>query len=137
MYLPSEKRNQKHMIPNKDELLRLRQQYKRGVHIRLIEMNDPYRTMPPGLLGEVEFVDDAGTIFCRWENGSSLGLVYSVDKFEIVPENELPITVVFDVIESALALASYKILDGDGDTVIVRYAPTDTDYKITVTEIVP
>jgi len=119
----------------KDKLTRLRQQYKRGIRVRLIEMNDPYREMPPGLLGTVKMVDDTGTVFCSWENGSSLGLVYGVDKYEIVPEDEP--TEIFDVIESALALAGYKILDGDRDSVIVRRGSTDTDYQIKVTEIVP
>jgi len=135
MNLPSEKSNQNPMMPDKDKLLRLRQQYKKGVRVRLIEMNDPYQPMPPGLLGTVKSVDDAGTVFCRWDNGSGLGLVYGVDKFEIVPDNEP--AEIFDVIESALALAGYEVLDGGRDTFFVRHALTDTDFQITVTEIVP
>lgn len=46
MNLLSEKYNQNSMIPDKDKLLRLRQQYKKGVR----------------------------TVFCRWDNGSGLGL---------------------------------------------------------------
>ncbi|MBQ9954764.1 MAG: hypothetical protein IJO87_04975 [Eggerthellaceae bacterium] len=42
---------------------------------------------------------------------------------------------IFEIIESALALAGYKVLDGDNDTVIVRHATGDTDYEIKVSEI--
>lgn len=48
--------------------------------VELIEMDDDYRNMPKGLKGRVTNVDDAGTIHISWENGSSLGVVYGVDK---------------------------------------------------------
>lgn len=41
---------------------------------------------------------------------------------------------IFEVIECALAKAGYKVLDGDGDSVIIRHANSDTDYAIRVTE---
>ena len=40
----------------------LREQYPTGTRVELIEMNDPYRNMPPGLKGTVLHVDDAGGI---------------------------------------------------------------------------
>lgn len=43
---------------------------------------------------------------------------------------------IFDVIESALTRAGYKILDGDAYTVIVRDCKTDKDYEIEVKEAV-
>ena len=44
---------------------------------------------------------------------------------------------IFTVIESALALAGYKVLDGDGDSIIIRHPNSDSDYKIKVEEIAP
>jgi len=41
-------------------LKRLREQYPEGTRVELIEMCDPYREMPPGLMGTVQMVDDAG-----------------------------------------------------------------------------
>ena len=41
---------------------------------------------------------------------------------------------IFEVIETALAKAGYKILDGDGDSIIIRHSNSDTDYKIHVKE---
>lgn len=43
---------------------------------------------------------------------------------------------IFDVIESALAMAGYKILDGDADSVIIRHKNSDIDYEIKVSEII-
>ena len=45
-----------------------------GKRIRLVCCNDPYTKLPPGTEGTVSFVDDAGTVFVDWDNGSKLGL---------------------------------------------------------------
>ena len=37
-----------------------------------------------GTMGEVMGVDDAGQILVRWETGSSLSLIPSVDSFRIM-----------------------------------------------------
>lgn len=55
----------------------------KGSKIKLIYMkNEPQ--MPSGLIGTVEFIDDAKQIHVKWENGSSLALIPEVDKFEIL-----------------------------------------------------
>lgn len=41
---------------------------------------------------------------------------------------------IFEVIEVALAKAGYKVLEGDRDSIIIRHANSDSDYKITVAE---
>ena len=61
----------------------LRALYTPGTWIRLIHMDD--RQAPPdGTLGIVKWVDDAGTIHMRWNNGSSLGLIGEKDEFELL-----------------------------------------------------
>lgn len=65
------------------KLARLREYYKAGMRIALIEMDDAY-AVPSGTKGTIDFIDDAGTIFVSWDNGSRLGLVYGVDKFKII-----------------------------------------------------
>ena len=65
-----------------EALARLREQYPKGTRVRLVEMNDPYREMPNGLEGEVLFIDDAASIHVAWSNGSSLAVIYGVDRFE-------------------------------------------------------
>jgi len=64
---------------------KLREQYPSGTRVELIEMHDEYREMPKGLQGTVKWVDDIGTIHMSWDNGSSLGVAYGVDKVKIIP----------------------------------------------------
>ena len=62
------------------ELLKqLRLYYKPGSKVKLVRMNDPYTHIPAGTIGVVTCVDDAGTIFVKWSNGSTLGVVFNVD----------------------------------------------------------
>ena len=44
---------------------------------------------------------------------------------------------IFEVVETALAKAGYKVLDGDEDSIVVRHPNSDNDYEIRVTEIAP
>ena len=60
-------------------LAHLREIYPKGTRVELLEMNDPYRTMPPGLRGTVQNVDDAGGIHVSWDNGSSLAAIHGID----------------------------------------------------------
>ncbi len=61
-------------------LAHLRETYPKGTRVELLEMNDPYRTMPPGLKGTVQNVDDAGGIHVSWDNGSSLVAIHGIDR---------------------------------------------------------
>lgn len=67
-----------------DVLKRIREQYPVGCTVEIIEMCDPYRDMPAGMRGTVTHVDDTGTVFARWENGSSLGAVHGFDRIRRV-----------------------------------------------------
>lgn len=67
-------------LPLKESVERLRKQYPSGTRVELVRMNDPYSKLKPGDRGTVDFVDDTGTIFCRWDCGSSLGVVYGADE---------------------------------------------------------
>lgn len=53
-----------------------------GKRIRLLRTTDPYTSLKPGDEGTVDFVDDLGTVFAKWDNGSSLGLVFQEDRWE-------------------------------------------------------
>ena len=52
-------------------------------------MKDNYNPVPNGTLGVVDHVDDAGQIHVKWENGSSLALLYDEDDFEIINEKTM------------------------------------------------
>ena len=66
---------------------RMQKQYPEGTRLLLNSMNDPYAPVPPGTRGTVDFVDDAGQIQMKWDNGSTLALVYGVDVFQIIPDD--------------------------------------------------
>ena len=74
--------NNLHMRP--EMLKRIREKYPVGCTVEIIEMCDPYRDMPAGLRGTVTHVDDTGTVFADWENGSTLGAVFSEDRIRRV-----------------------------------------------------
>ena len=52
-------------------------------------MNDPYAPVPPGTRGTVDFVDDAGQIHMKWDNGRTLAIVPSEDDFRKLTDEEL------------------------------------------------
>lgn len=68
-----------HNQPSKDELKRLKEEFPGACRVELVSMDDPYEEMEPGTQGTVLFIDDMGTIFVEWDNGSSLGVVFGVD----------------------------------------------------------
>jgi len=66
-------------FPSKEIVEGLCKQYPQGTRVKLVNMNDLYSTLNAGDLGTVKFVNDIGTLFCKWDNGSSLGVVYGED----------------------------------------------------------
>lgn len=66
-----------------------RANYPPGTRILLLGMEDPYHPVPPGTRGTVDYVDDAGTIHMKWDNGSGLGICSEVDSFRTLTAAEL------------------------------------------------
>jgi hypothetical protein len=66
-------------FPSRETVERIRKQYVSGNRVELISMDDPYTKLKQGDQGTVNFVDDTGTVFVNWDNGSTLGVVYGVD----------------------------------------------------------
>ena len=63
----------------------IKEQYPPGTRIRLNAMEDPYHPILPGTEGEVDFVDDAGQLHMKWDNGRSLALIPGEDSFTVLP----------------------------------------------------
>lgn len=67
-----------------------------GDRVRLIRFSvdntehDDNRLVPSGTLGTVTVIDSAGTAHVTWDNGSYLGLLPDVDRWELVPHTEGP-----------------------------------------------
>ena len=77
-------------LPSLEIVHALRGRYPKGTRVELIRMNDPYTNLKPGSLGTVDFIDDAGTIFCLWDNGSTLGVVYGEDEIALLSKEGTP-----------------------------------------------
>ena len=63
----------------------IKEQYPPGTRIRLNSMEDPYAPILPGTEGEVDFVDDKGQIFMKWDNSRTLPLAPGEDSFTVLP----------------------------------------------------
>ena len=72
-------------FPSMEQIERLRKQYPAGTVVELVEMQDS-QAPPAGTLGTVLGMDDAGSVLCRWQNGSSLSIIPEVDSFCVVKE---------------------------------------------------
>ena len=68
-----------------DNLNYLRKFFPIGARIKLNYMNDAY-AVPSGTKGTIKFIDDAGTIHVAWDNGSTLGVIWGEDSFEVIQE---------------------------------------------------
>ena len=68
---------------SKETVMALRKQYPQGTRVVLVRMNDLYTKLRPGDLGTLDFIDDVGTLFCRWDNGSTIGAVFGEDEIRL------------------------------------------------------
>ena len=59
--------------------------YPKGTRVELVRMDDT-QAPPIGTRGTVVGVDDAGNILMRWDNGSSLNVIYGVDVVRKIKE---------------------------------------------------
>lgn len=64
-------------------LKKLREDYPKGTRVELVEMVDTQAVLV-GTQGTVTHVDDIGTIHTRWDTGSTLGVVYGIDRVKRV-----------------------------------------------------
>lgn len=71
-------------LPSQEIVQALRKRYPKGSRVEHVRMNDPYTNLKAGDLGTVDIIDDVGTIFCLWDNGSTLGVVYGEDEIRTV-----------------------------------------------------
>ena len=67
------------MFPKKEIVEKIRKEYPKGTRVMLVNMDDT-QAPPLGTKGTVIGVDDTGSIMVAWDNGSSLNVIYNVDK---------------------------------------------------------
>jgi len=96
-------------FPSEGIVNRLRNEYPEGCKVMLERMND-IQAPPLGTLGTVKGVDDAGHVLVRWDNGSSLSVVYGVDSCRKVNACSMGIENSMDGILSLVKDDSYDSL---------------------------
>jgi len=77
-------------IISKAALEARRECYKPGTRIEIVRLDDPYSSLKPGMRGWTECIDDCGTVFAKFDNGSTLGCLYDADeirKVRIMPDD--------------------------------------------------
>ena len=67
------------MFPKQEIVEKIRKEYPKGTRVMLVNMDDT-QAPPLGTKGTVIGVDDTGSIMVAWDNGSSLNVIYNVDK---------------------------------------------------------
>jgi hypothetical protein len=66
-------------FPNKAIIDHLRQTYPAGTRVELLQMED-VQAPPVDTQGTIYGVDDTGSLLVSWDNGSSLNVIYGVDR---------------------------------------------------------
>ena len=69
--------------PNPRMIAALKERYKEGARVELLQMDD-IQAPPIGTQGMVIGVDDIGSIMVRWDNGSTLSVVYGEDHCRLI-----------------------------------------------------
>ena len=95
----------------------IKKQYPPGTRIRLNSMEDPYAPVAPGTEGEVDFVDDIGTIHMKWDNGRALGIVPGEDSFSVLPPKLTPLKLYMPLTADLYERNEYGDLD-DSSTLL-------------------
>ena len=65
----------------KDAVKQLKEKYPPNTRVQMKCMREEPRPIPPGTMGTVDHVDDAGQIHTRWDNGRYLAIIPEVDSF--------------------------------------------------------
>ena len=71
-------------LPTRAQVERIRQQYPVGTKVRMIRMEEDRNPIQPGTVGTVAYVDDAGSVHMKWENGRTLAFILGIDSVEII-----------------------------------------------------
>lgn len=66
-------------FPSRETVEQMQKRYPAGTRVELVEMDD-VQAPPVGTKGTVIGVDDTASLLVRWDNHSSLNVIYGVDR---------------------------------------------------------
>lgn len=66
---------------------KLKETYPVGTRVKLIQMED-LQAPPTGTLGTVYGVDSIGSILVKWDNGSTLNVIFREDIIEKISDKD-------------------------------------------------
>ena len=72
---------------SKEMIKTLKEVYPDGTRIKLIKMDD-IQAPPKGTLGTVYGVDSIGSILVKWDNGSTLNVIFKEDIIEKISDKD-------------------------------------------------
>ena len=78
---------------SREIIQKLKETYPVGTRVKLNQMEDD-QAPPAGTLGTVYGVDAIGSILVKWDNGSTLNVVFRVDRIEKIASNGWNIAII-------------------------------------------
>ena len=70
---------------SREIIQKLKETYPVGTRVKLNQMEDD-QAPPAGTLGTVYGVDAIGSILVKWDNGSTLNVIFRVDRIEKISD---------------------------------------------------
>jgi len=64
----------KYVLDN-NKIMELKNKYKPGDRVKLLNMESEYYLVPEGTLGTVDMVDDIGSVHVKWDDGSEVAVL--------------------------------------------------------------
>lgn len=68
-------------------------QAKEGMRIRMLHMDDQHG-VDEGMEGTIVRIDDLGTLHVNWDDGSQLGVIPELDKYELLPAEDEQVDII-------------------------------------------